>query len=146
MPLPKIPALLNLVATEEDQIDDDTDMAVFQGQSYGLLVAIKDQNGDPFDLGPTIGPNWTFECQFRSGYADDDPTIDATANVVCLDGPNGQLEVRLTPAQTGAMRVPLSGVARWDLLMTNVSDTNYLVGFAQFTHQGNWLLKQRATA
>jgi hypothetical protein len=145
MPLPLIPAELDLVATSEDDLDSETDSAVYQGQTYTLAIQVLDDNDDPFDLGATISPEWDFDAQLRSDFLSADSEVDATFTANVVDGPNGRVEFTLTPTQTAA----LTGEGgRWDLFLTNKSsggNSNYPAGFSQMVVRGRWLLQERVT-
>jgi hypothetical protein len=145
MALPLIPAELDLVATSEDDLDSETDSAVYQGQTYTLALQILDDNGDPFDLGPTISPEWDFDAQLRSDFLSADSEVDATFTANVVDGPNGRVEFTLTPAQTAALE---GEGGKWDLFITNKSaggNADYAAGFSQMVARGSWRLEERVT-
>jgi hypothetical protein len=136
MPLPLIPAELDLVATSEDDLDSETDSAVYQGQTYTLAIQVLDDNDDPFDLGATISPEWDFDAQLRSDFLSADSEVDATFTANVVDGPNGRVEFTLTPTQTAA----LTGENK-----SSGGNSNYPAGFSQMVVRGRWLLQERVT-
>jgi hypothetical protein len=145
VPLPLIPTELNLVATTEDDIDAETDMGVYQGQTYVLAIQVLDDVGDPFDLGATVAPEWDFDAQLRSDFLSQDSTVDATFTASVVDGPNGRVEFSLTPTQTAALE---GEGGRWDAFITNKAvggNSNYAAGFSQMIFRGKWLLQERVT-
>ncbi len=143
MPLPLIPAEFNLTATSEDDVDENAGMALFQGQSYVLSCQVLDADGDPFDLGPTNDPDWTFAASLRGDFKDWDSSVDAAFTISVTDGPNGFIELTLAPTLTAALS---ADEGRWDLFITNVSNADYDVGFSQMVLRGTWKLERRVTA
>jgi hypothetical protein len=146
VPTPLIPARLDLVALTEDDIDSETDMAVFQGMSLVIAVQILDEVGDPFSLGPTVSPEWTLNAQLRGDFLDRDSSVDAEFTVSVVDGPNGRVEFSLTPTQTAAL--DSEGGGRWDAFITNKTvggTSNYPAGYSQMIFRGKWTLELRAT-
>jgi hypothetical protein len=146
MPLPLIPAVYNLEALTEDDLDSETGSALFQGQSCVIALQILDDVGDPFSLGATILPEWEFDAQLRGDFLARDTSIDATFTVSVTDGPNGRIELSLTPTQTAAL--DSEGGGRWDAFMTNKAvggSSDYPSGYSQILFRGVWKLELRAT-
>jgi hypothetical protein len=146
--LPLLPALLDLTAETEDDIDAENDLVVIQGQSYVLQVQILDEQDDPFDLGPTVTPEWDLAGQLRGNVLDVDSSVDAQFTASVTDGPNGRIELSLTPTQTAALVIVPYPEPRWDCFITNKTvggNSNYAAGFSQMIFRGKWSLLQRVT-
>jgi hypothetical protein len=146
--LPLLPALLDLTAETEDDIDAENDLVVVQGQTYVLQVQILDEQNDPFDLGPTVAPEWSLAGQLRGNVLDVDSSVDAQFTASVTDGPNGWIELSLTPTQTAALVIVPYPEPRWDCFITNKTvggNSNYAAGFSQMIFRGKWSLLQRVT-
>jgi hypothetical protein len=148
MALPLLPATLDLIAETEDDLDDETEMVLVQGQTCVLAIQVLDENEDPFDLGPTVTPEWDFDAQLRGNVLDVDSSVDAQFTASVTDGPNGRIELSLTPTQTAALVIVPYPEPRWDCFITNKTvggNSNYAAGFSQMIFRGKWSLLQRVT-
>lgn len=140
-----IPRRLDLVALDEDEVDvlGGIGRAIVQDDTYELPIQILDENGDAFDLGATLSPEWTFAAQARAAFYDNDSgTAQLTFSVTVDDGPTGLVRMKAAPALTGAITA-LQGT--WDIEMVNVSNADYDVGFTQTLFSGKWKLYQDTT-
>ena len=145
MPLPLLPASLDLTETDEASVDilNGQGRAIVQDASYGLGIQVLDENGDPFDLGPTATPRWQINAQLRSSFYDNDSaTAQLTFTCAVEDGPTGLVHVTATPTQTAAITAT-SG--RWDVELVNLTDPDFVVGYAQILFAGTWRLFQDVT-
>ena len=144
MGLPPLPQVLDLVALTDAEVSlgDGVGPAVVQDSAWSLQVQVVDQNGDAFDLGPTVSPLWTFESQLRQRVYDEDSTADLSFTCAVDDGPLGLVTVSATAAQTAVLR---RGGGRWDLQMTNDGDPGYASGYRVVLFRGRWSLIQDVT-
>jgi len=122
-----LPKRVALTATRQQQVTATRRPAIVQGSSYIDYGTILDENGDPFDLGPTNSPNWTFAAQVRYDVADRAATPLATFTVAVINGPLGQVSYSMAPAQSILLATDRELV--WDFDATNVSDTNFAAGW-----------------
>lgn len=122
-----LPKRIDMTAMREAHVTTVRRRAIVQGSSYIDYGTILDENGDPFDLGPTISPQWTLEAQLRLNVADRASAILASFAVSVLDGPLGQVSWSLTPAQSLALSYDQD--LAWDFDATNVSHPDFDVGW-----------------
>lgn len=145
MGLPLLPTVLDLWELTEESVSlsDGMGRAVVQDASYSLGIQILDENGDPFDLGPTNDPDWTVTASLREAvYDEDGSTADLTFTCTIEDGPTGMVRMKATPTQTAAL---VATEGRWDMDLTNDSDPAYDIGFRQMVFRGKWRLIQDVT-
>ena len=145
MPLPLLPKVVDLWELTEDTVDlgEGLGRAIVQDASYQLDVQVLDDNGDPFPLGDTNDPDWEVNASLRGAvYDEDGGTADLEFTCTVEDGPTGLISIVATPDQTAALAV---SEGRWDMDLTNVSDTNYDVGYRQMLFRGKWRLIQDVT-
>lgn len=98
MPKFLLPQRVGLTALRQTQVTSYRRPAIVQGSSWYDTGTILDENGDPFDLGPTLAPLWTFAAQIRYDIADRSSTPLASFAVEVLNGPLGNVAYSLTPA------------------------------------------------
>jgi hypothetical protein len=145
MPLPLLPVVVDLWELTEDTVDigEGYGRAIVQEATYQLDVQLLDDNGDPFDLGPTNDPDWEVTASLRGAvYDEDGGTADLTFTCTVDDGPLGLVQLKATPTQTAALAVT---EGRWDMDVENLSASGYDVGYKQMVFRGKWRLLQDVT-
>lgn len=145
MGLPLLPRVVDLWELTEDSVDLSAGQgrAIVQDASYSLGIQILDENGDPFDLGPTNSPLWTVRASLRNAvYDEDGGTADLTFTCTVTDGPTGMVRMTADPDATAALAVTQG---QWDMDLTNDSDPAEAIGFRQMLFRGKWRLIQDVT-
>lgn len=133
-----LPAVYDLTAVNEDQIDVETrGQAIVAGDSYTWDFVVYDAHGDPLD-----GTLWSLAGVFRDAWVYDGGAVQATATVAWTTAALGEARLTLTPAQTAALTVDC-GV--FDVQLVNVSDPGWDVGFVQTALRGAWSLLKDST-
>lgn len=133
MPTVLLPARVNLTAQTEQQVTATRLRAIYRGDSREYTGQVVDAYGDPFDLGPTNSPRWTFQAEVRSGTRQGGGTVLCTFTVTVDDGPLGLIRWKLA---AGATDDVTDDVGNWDLQMVNDSDSNFDDGWTQTVFEG----------
>lgn len=120
MPTFLLPQRVSLTALRQTQVTSYRRPAIVQGSSWYDTGTILDDNGDPFNLGPTIAPLWTPRAQIRYDIADRATTALATFTVEVLNGPLGRVAYSLAPAVSILLATDRPLV--WDFDVTNNGD------------------------
>lgn len=145
MPIHLLPARFDLTGSSEDALDAEVGQIVVAGDTYEQDVAVVDENGDPFDAGTQVSPQWDIEASLRDTWVYDGGVVQADFTCVWTDAALGRLRISLTPAQTMALTVA-SGV--WDMQLVNKlsgGNPGYAAGFTQTVLRGQWSLLKDAT-
>jgi hypothetical protein len=90
-------------------------MSIYQGTYYARTFAIEDTDGNPVDI-----TGWEFESDFRTRASSTTELLNLTTaggGWAVTDGPNGQLEIRITAIQTEALP---TGRLYFDVLRTDI--------------------------
>jgi hypothetical protein len=115
-----LPRRVGLTALRQSQVTSYRRPAIVQGSSWYDTGTILDENGDPFNLGPTLAPLWTLSGQIRYDIADRSTTPLVSFAVEVLDGPLGRVAYSLTPAVSILLATDRPLV--WDFDATNNGD------------------------
>lgn len=89
------------------------DLEIYRGDTYELTLFYQDSDGNPIDL-----TNFEARAMWRLTRDADDALIRIDQDSgITINGPNGQLDILLTPTQTKAL--PLNSV--WDIEIEDTS-------------------------
>src|SRR4051812_24463532 len=95
------------------QTSDQTDLPMYQGDTFAAIVEVENADGTPADL-----TGYTVASQIRRGPADLAPEITAVIAAVIL--PPGSISLSLTAEQTSLL--PIQENLYWDLELTAADD------------------------
>lgn len=86
-----------------------------QGTDWSLTLIYRDENKNPKNI-----TGYSVSMQARRSYDHPDKIVDLStpSGGITIDGPNGKITIKLTSAQTGALRV-FQGV--YDILITDTA-------------------------
>lgn len=106
---------------------------MYRGDTREYTAQVLDQNADPFDLGPTNNPKWTFVAECRNDTRVNGGSVLFSFTVVVEDGPTGLIRIKVDPDDTGTIS---DDTGYWDVQIVNESDTNFDTGFTQTIWRG----------
>lgn len=110
------------------------DDAIIQGSTFEKLIQLLDNQVPPQPIGDITGKG--FRAHLRADVADVTPALIADLHGTVVNGPAAIVRVRLSPAETEAIKTPLTG--KWDGELYDALDVERVVG-------GTWELSREVT-